>query len=72
MKAALVLIPSKIEGLLNDYQKDLEEAWANVADGETLVINLSAKIGFDKNLKPFCEVGIGFVKEKVKASVCFN
>lgn len=72
MKSALVLIPEKIAGLLNDYAKDLEEAWANVGAGESLNINLSAKVGFDKHDKPCCEVTIAFIKEKVKGSVTFN
>ena len=72
MKQALILIPEKINGLLNDYAKDLEEAWANVGDGESLNINLSAKVGFDKHQKPACEVTISFIKEKIKGSVIFN
>ena len=72
MKAALKIIPEKITGLLNEYSKDIEEAWANVGDNETLNINLSAKIGFDKYSKPACEVTIAFIKEKIKGSVTFN
>ena len=72
MKAALILIPEKINGLLNDYATDLEEAWLNIAEGESLNINLSAKIGFDKYNKPACEVTISFIKEKIKGSVTFN
>ena len=72
MKQALILIPEKINGLLNDYVKDLEEAWANVGDGESLNINLSAKVGFDKHSKPACEVTVSFIKEKIKGSVIFN
>ena len=72
MQQALIQIPEKIQGLLNDYAKDLEEAWANVGEGEALNINLSAKIGFDKHSKPACEVTISFIKEKIKGSVIFN
>mgnify|MGYP001444921162 CR=1 FL=1 len=72
MKSALVLIPEKIQGLLNDYAKDLEEAWANIGAGESLNINLSAKVGFDKHDKPACEVTIAFIKEKIKGSVTFS
>ncbi len=72
MKAALILIPEKINGLLNDYAKDLEEAWSNLGENEALNINLSAKIGFDKTGKPACEVVISFIKEKIKGSVIFN
>ncbi len=72
MKAALVLIPEKINGLLNDYVNDLEEAWSHLGESEFLNINLSAKIGFDKHSKPACEVTIAFIKEKIKGSVTFN
>ena len=72
MKSALVIIPEKISGLLNDYAKDLEEAWANLGENDSLNINLSAKVGFDKHNKPACEVTISFVKEKIKGSVTFN
>lgn len=72
MRQALILIPEKINGLLNDYSKDLEEAWANIGENEALNINLSAKIGFDKHQKPACEVTISFIKEKIKGSVTFN
>ena len=72
MKAALIQIPEKINGLLNDYAKDLEEAWANLAENEALNVNLSAKIGFDKQGKPVCEITISFIKEKIKGSAIFN
>ena len=72
MKAALVLIPEKINGLLTDYADDLEEAWLNLGENESLNINLSAKIGFDKHSKPACEVTISFIKEKIKGSVTFT
>lgn len=72
MKQALIQIPEKISGLLNDYAKDIEEAWANTGEGEALNINLSAKIGFDKHSKPVCEITISFVKERIKGSVSFN
>ncbi len=72
MKSALILIPQKINELLNSYEKDLEEAWANVGNNESLNINLSAKVGFDKHSKPACEVTISFIKEKIKGSVVFN
>ena len=72
MKAALVLIPEKINGLLVDYADDLEEAWSHVGENEALNVNLSAKIGFDKHNKPACEVTISFIKEKIKGSIIFN
>lgn len=71
MKNALILIPEKIKDLLETYSKDLEETWTLCGD-EPLNISFSAKIGFDKYSKPVCEVGISFVKEKVKDSRIFN
>lgn len=72
MKSARDKIPEKILELLMIHTKDLEEAWANVGGGEALNISFSAKIGFDKQGKPACEVGIAFIKERVKDSVIFN
>lgn len=71
MRTALKQIPEKINELLESYQKDLEEAWLFCGD-EPLNISFSAKIGFDKHQKPTCEVGISFVKEKVKDSRIFS
>jgi hypothetical protein len=72
LKSAVNKIPEKISELLGHHTKDLEEAWANVGSGEALNISFSAKIGFDKQGKPACEVGIAFIKERVKDSVIFN
>jgi hypothetical protein len=72
LKSALTQIPKVIEGMLRDYKDDLEQAWANLQENESLNIGLSAKVGFDKKGIPACEVGISFVKEKVKDSVTFN
>lgn len=72
MKSAIDKIPDKISGLLLTHTKDLEEAWANIGDNEALNVSFSAKIGFDKQGKPACEVGIAFIKERVKDSVIFN
>jgi len=72
LKSALIQIPEKIKGLLNDYAIDLEEAWSNLGENEALNVNLSAKIGFDKTGKPACEVIISFIKEKIKGSIIFN
>jgi len=72
LKSAVHKIPEKISGLLLTHTKDLEEAWSNIGDGEALNVSFSAKIGFDKQGKPACEVGIAFIKERVKDSVIFN
>lgn len=71
MKSALIKIPSEISKLIGNHQKDLEEAWANCGE-EPLSISFPVKIGFDKHSKPTCEIGINFVKEKVKDSITFH
>ncbi len=70
MITALAKIPEEIENLIINHKNDLEDAWANIADGE-LVISFSAKVGI-KNGKGVCEVGISFTKDKVRDSVNFN
>jgi hypothetical protein len=72
LKSAVNKIPEKISELLTIHTKDLEEAWANIESGDALNISFSAKIGFDKQSKPCCEVGIAFIKERVKDSRIFN
>ncbi len=71
MKSAIASIPVKIAELMANHLKDLAEAWANCGE-EPLPISFPVKIGFDKNGKPYCEIGISFVKEKVKDSTTFN
>ncbi len=60
-------IPESIAKLINLYQKDLEEAWANCGDSEPLVISFSVKMDMKGNMGA-SEVGISFSKEKVKDS----
>ena len=72
MRSAINKIPEKISDLLLTHTTDLEEAWSNIGDNEALNISFSAKIGFDKQGKPACEVGIAFIKERVKDSVIFH
>ena len=72
LRSAVNKIPEKISDLLLTHTTDLEEAWSNIGDGEALTVSFSAKIGFDKQGKPACEVGIAFIKERVKDSVIFN
>lgn len=69
IKGATVLIPSKIQAMLNDYSMDLEQAWTNAGE-DPLTISFSAKIGIQKG-KNVCEVSISFTKEKVKDSTTF-
>ena len=71
MKTALAVIPTKIEELITAHRGDLEEAWANCGEGETLSISFPVKIGFKKG-KPMCEVGISFVLQKCVDSVEFE
>ncbi len=60
-------IPPTISDLIENHQKDLEEAWANCGDSEPLSISFSVKMGL-KDGRGISEVGISFTKEKVKDS----
>lgn len=70
LKQALKGIPIRIEGLLKDYEEDLEQAWIRCGE-EPLTISFSAKIGVARG-KNICEVSISFVKEKIKDSQTFE
>ena len=71
MKNALSQIPDKIEELIVSHGKDLEEAWANCGETETLSISLPVKIGFKKG-RPMCEIGISFIVEKCQDTLEFE
>ncbi len=60
-------IPSVISDLIQEYQKEIEEAWSNIGDSEFLSISFSAKMGLTQG-KGVSEIGIRFSKEKVKGS----
>lgn len=62
-------IPEKIQKLIGDYKEDIEKAWLNRDDelSITLSIKLSVKEG-----KNNCEVGISFIKEKIKDKISFT
>ncbi len=60
-------ISPTISDLIQQYRKDLEEAWANVGDSEFLSIAFSVKMGL-KDGKGISEIGISFTKEKIKGS----
>src|SRR3972149_2166105 len=64
IKGALKIIPNKIREMLEDYSKDLEEAWVKSGE-EPLNISFSVKIGVSRG-KNSCDVGILFTKEKIK------
>jgi len=70
IKGALLLIPSKIQGMLRDHAEDLEQAWANAGENP-LTISFGAKID-TANGKNICEVSISFTEKKVKDSVTFE
>ncbi len=71
MNAALAQVPIKIGDLISAHAKDLQEAWENCGESETLSISFPVKIGFKKG-KPMCEVGISFVLQKCVDSVEFE
>jgi hypothetical protein len=63
----LVKISPAISRLIEEYQKDLEEAWANCGDSEPLSISFSIKMAL-RDGKGISEIGISFTKEKIKGS----
>lgn len=71
LKTAAIQIPGKIRELLDLHAKDLHEAWARCGE-EAFSISFPVKIWMDRHGKPACEVGISFVKERVKDSLTFN
>ncbi len=64
LKQVLEKIPERIEGLLKDYEEDLEQAWTRCGE-EPLTISFSVKIGVKKG-KNFCKVTLKAVKEKIE------
>lgn len=71
LELALLGIQEKIGKLIGGHQKEIEEAFAILPDDDPLTINFSAKIAIVKG-KKICEVGISFVKEKIKDSCQFS
>ncbi len=71
MNAALAQVPKKIGDLIVAHGKDLQEAWANCSESDTLSISFPVKICFKKG-KAMCEVGISFVLSKCVDSVEFE
>ncbi len=71
MKEVLDQIPSKIEKLINGHRVDIEQAFSYLPDEEALTLSFSAKIAIVKG-KKICEVGVSFVKDRVKDSLQFS
>jgi len=70
IKTALDLVPEKIQGLLQDYEKDLDQAWVKMEKGD-LTISFSATFGI-KQGQNNCEVTMSFTKEKIKDKANFT
>ncbi len=64
LKTALDVLPEKIEGLIKDYLKDLDDAWLKREEKESLAVTFVAKFGVDKG-NNVCEVSMSFMKEKI-------
>jgi hypothetical protein len=71
LKSALEAIPEKIFDLIQNHEKDLEEAWKNCGESDVLSISFPVKIAVTNN-KQLCEVGISFAVSKVKDSTTFE
>jgi len=71
LKTALDLIPEKIRGLLKDYREDFEQAWLKKEDDGDLSVSFSATFSV-KHGANACEVGMSFIKEKIKDKTNFT
>jgi hypothetical protein len=70
LKAALDLVPEKVEGLIEDYREELEKAWLKRDDTESLTVTFTAKFGFEKGAN-LCVVSIAFTPEKITDNTRF-
>lgn len=71
LKTALDLLPEKIQGLINDYVEEIEKAWMNRDETNSLTVNFSAKFYLDQG-KNCCDVSIAFIPEKIKDHTSFT
>ncbi len=72
MKQALILIPDKIQELIEIEKDKLFEAWAARDDGENFSISVGIKLGTDRHGKNVCDISLSFIKEKVKTTTSFT
>lgn len=69
MRAALSLIPEKIDRLLRDYEKELDDAWLKTEG--SLKITFGVKFDIQEGMNT-CEVAISFTPLKVSDKINFT
>jgi len=69
MMTVLSQIPTKIQELIVSYEKEIEKAW--LAREDELSITFSVKLA-SKDGVNHCDIGISFVKEKIKDKTSFT
>lgn len=63
-------IEERIRELLNKHQEEIDQIWKERGEEEDLTISMSVKLGMKEGQK-ICDVGISFIKEKVKEKRSF-
>ncbi len=58
-------IEERIRELLTTHEETMNEIWKEHGEEEDLTISMSIKLGMKEGQK-ICDVGISFIKEKVK------
>jgi len=69
MRAALSVIPEKIDRLLKDYEKDIDDAWLKTEGN--LKITFGVKFDIEEGLNT-CEISITFTPQKITDRVHFT
>lgn len=69
MRAALSLIPEKIDRLLREYEKELDDAWLK-SEG-ALKVAFGVKFDVQEGMNT-CEVSMSFTPEKISDKVNFT
>jgi hypothetical protein len=70
IKQMVERLPDEMSSLLQEYERDLEDAWKSIVEGESLAVKFAVDLKRDKN-GPKCKVGITFVKVRIKDAVSF-
>ncbi len=63
-------IESRIHELLGDHAQEINDIWKDRGEEEDLTISMSIRLRMKEGQK-LCDVGISYVKEKVRESKSF-
>ena len=63
-------IEERIRELLSNHEEEINEIWKERGEEEDLTISMSVKLGMKEGQK-ICDVGISFIKDKVKEKRSF-